>query len=278
MKTFVISLKRSVERRQFMIEQMNRLGLDYEIFDAIDGQLLTENDISHYCDINAVRNPNGYYASNGTLGCALSHYSVLKKIVEEGLESALILEDDALLPLNIKDILSELENVIRNNEVIALFYSSAFSKILKLSLIGGETIKSGKLLFPVNIEVAASAIAYVVHKEAAMNMVRVIMPLKTCSDDWGTHYKNRGFTSFRCLYPSPVKPNNFKSSIDYINPKSKIGKLAYMVDKYKIPVFYQLLAYRRKLIMKKQMNYELVNEVSPIYEKLIAGENTGNIL
>lgn len=45
MKTFVISLKRSERRRQFMIEQCNRLHLDYEIFDAIDGQLLTENEI-----------------------------------------------------------------------------------------------------------------------------------------------------------------------------------------------------------------------------------------
>jgi glycosyl transferase family 25 len=276
MKTFVISLKRAVERRQFMIEQMNRLGLDYEIFDAIDGQLLTENDISHYFDVNTLRNPNGYYASNGMLGCTLSHYSVLKKIVEEGLESALILEDDALLPLNIKDILSELEREIKKNEVITLFYTS--HKIIKLSLVGGKAIKSGKLLFPINIKDVAAATAYVVHKEAAKGIIKVDTPIRTTSDSWHDFYNYGGITSLRCLYPPPIQTANFKSTLDYIAFNSLIGKCTAIIDEYKIPVLYHLLTYKRKLLMKGLSKYELVNEVSPIYEKLIAGENTKNTL
>jgi glycosyl transferase family 25 len=268
MKTFVISLKRSVERRQFMIEQMNRLGLDYEIFDAIDCKEVTENDISRY------RSDSPYWqtASIGIVCATLSHYLVFKKIVEQGLEYALVLEDDALLPKNIKNILAELEKVIKKDEIILLYYAGF--KVLKLSLVGVETIKSGKLLFPVNIEDVGSAAAYIVHKNVAMNLIRINMPFKGMTDSWGIFYNNGGFDSCRCLYPPQIKPKNFKSSIDYIDPKSMIGKIVNMVNKHKIPVLFQLLALRRALFQKSLRRYKLVNEPSPIYTRLTSGKST----
>ena len=275
MKTFVISLQRSKRRREFMIEQCNRLDLDYEVFDAVDGQSLTEGEISHYCDINAVRNHSGYYASNGTLGCSLSHYLVLKKIVEQNLEYAFIIEDDALLPQNINDILTELSHVIRKNEVISLFYTS--HQIIKLSFKGVETLKSGELLYPINIQDVAAATAYVVHKEAAKGMIKFNSPIKTTSDAWHKFYSYGGIASFRCLYPPPVKLEYFKSSIDYVAFESIIGKITAVIDKYKIPALYQLLTYKRKQLLKGLSKFELVNEASPIYERLISREDTRDI-
>lgn len=275
MKTFIISLERSKRRREFMIDQCNRLHLDYELFDAVDGQSLTEKEITRYCDMHAVRNPNGYYASNGMLGCTLSHYHVLKKMVEQNLEYAFIIEDDALLPKNIYDILTELSQVIRTNEVISLFYTS--HQIIKLSLKGVETLKSGELLFPINIQDVAAATAYVIHKEAAKGIIKVNTPIKTTSDAWHDFFKYGGIDSFRCLYPPPVKLEYFKSSIDYFSSKSIIEKITTVIDRYKIPALYQLLTFKRKQFIKGLSKFELVNETSPIYERLIFREDTRNI-
>ena len=275
MKTFIISLERSKRRREFMVDQCNRLHVDYELFDAVDGQLLTEGEISHYCDINAVRNHSGYYASNGMLGCSISHYLVLNKMVEQNLEYAFIIEDDALLPKNINDILTELSHVIRKNEVISLFYTS--HQIIKLSLKGAETLKSGKLLYPINIQDVAAATAYVVHKEAAKGMIKFNSPIKTTSDAWHKFYSYGGIASFRCLYPPPVKLEYFKSSIDYVASGSMIGKITAVIDKYKIPALYQMLTFKRKQFIKGLSKFELVNEASPIYERLISREDMRNI-
>ena len=264
MKIFVVSLKRSERRRQFMLEQLNKFNLDYEIFDAIDYQSVSENDIAQY------RSKIDYWQTvRRSIVCAtLSHYLVIKKIIDQNLNCALILEDDALLPINIKDILSDIERVIKKNEIISLYYAGFHP--LKLSLIGQEIIKSGQLLFPVNIEDAGSAASYIVQKEAAKNIVRINMPFIGMTDSFDIFYKNGGFSSFRCLYPPPVKPKNFKSSIDYFKPQSKLGEILNFIDKYKIPVFYQLIAYRRELFQRSLRKYILVNDVSPIYEKIIS--------
>lgn len=225
--------------------------------------------------MNAVRNHSGYYAPNGTIGCSISHYLVLKKIIEQNLEYAFIIEDDALLPNNINEILSELSQVIKNNEVISLFYTS--HQVVKLSLTGIETLRSGELLFPLNIKDVAAATAYVVHKEAAKGIVKVNTPIKTNPDSWYDFYKYGGIVSFRCLYPPPVKLEYFKSSIDYIASESMIGKITAVIDKYKIPALYQLLTYRRKQLIKRLSKFELVHDASPIYERLISREDTRNV-
>ena len=242
---------------------------------SYNGQLLTEKEITRYCDMHAVRNPNGYYASNGMLGCSLSHFLVLKKMVEQNLEYAFIIEDDALLPDNIIKILSELSQVIKNNEVISLFYTS--HQIIKLSLKGVETLKSGELLFPINIQDVAAATAYVVHKEAAKGIIKVNTPLITTSDAWHKFYNYGGIASFRCLYPPPVKLEYFKSSINYIPSKSIMGKITTIIDRFKIPALYQLLTYKRKQLIKDLSKYELVNEASPIYERLNSRDDSTNI-
>ena len=44
MKFYVINLKRSPQRRQLMCEQLDKFGVDYEIFEASDGRALTPEE------------------------------------------------------------------------------------------------------------------------------------------------------------------------------------------------------------------------------------------
>ena len=179
------------------------------------------------------------------------------------------------MPDNIIKILSELSQVIKNNEVISLFYTS--HQVIKLSLKGAETLPSGQLLFPINIKAVAAATAYVVHKEAAKGIIKVNTPLITTSDAWHKFYNYGGIASFRCLYPPPVKLEYFKSSIDYISSKCIINKMTTAIDRFKIPAFYQMLTYKRKKLIKDLSKYELVNEASPIYERLISHDDSRNV-
>lgn len=87
---FVVSLARAADRRAAMHAHLSGLGLAFEIIDAVDGRTLAPEQV------DAIM-PKGTPLSLGDLGCYLSHMSIYKRMVAEGIGLALILEDDASL-------------------------------------------------------------------------------------------------------------------------------------------------------------------------------------
>ena len=92
MKIFIINLKKSVEKKEYMINLLNKYNIQYEFFEGIDGSKLNVNDYKANLDwINPCDNS---HTKLGEIGCSLSHYYLWKKIIEKNIESAIILEDD----------------------------------------------------------------------------------------------------------------------------------------------------------------------------------------
>ena len=88
-KVKVISLERSIDRKNYFIE--NNPHLDYEFINGIDGQLLTEDEINnplHF--INPLP-----FSSLGAYGVALSHLSLWNRAIEEKMPIT-VAEDDAI--------------------------------------------------------------------------------------------------------------------------------------------------------------------------------------
>lgn len=102
MKIFVINLERSIERRQRVEKSLQALNLDYEIFPAVDGGKLTDEDWAQVKteDEMILELVGGRKVkvmdklSNGEIGCALSHLRVYQRILDLGLDKACIIEDD----------------------------------------------------------------------------------------------------------------------------------------------------------------------------------------
>jgi GR25 family glycosyltransferase involved in LPS biosynthesis len=87
-------------------------GLSYEIFYGVDGRKI---DIKYYRD-------RGSRLTYGQLGCSLSHVNLYKKIVEENIDMALILEDDCVFNENIDKIEECFKNIPEKWELIYLGY------------------------------------------------------------------------------------------------------------------------------------------------------------
>lgn len=89
-KVFVINLERSPERLKKVTENLTREGLSFERIPAVDGGNVTKR----------VRRENATFlcanfCTNGQFGCGVSHMNVWRRMVRDGIGSALILEDDA---------------------------------------------------------------------------------------------------------------------------------------------------------------------------------------
>ena len=92
MKVFVISLTRSTERRAAIVERMTQAGVNFEFFDAVDGQ---EKGFlySDRADPEMTFKRKGYHLQPGEVACYASHYLLWNKCVDLD-QPIVILEDN----------------------------------------------------------------------------------------------------------------------------------------------------------------------------------------
>ncbi|KAF8070959.1 glycosyltransferase 25 family member [Scenedesmus sp. PABB004] len=96
----VISLTRAKERREVIVNQLERAGLSYEVFDAVDGRntSLPDSEVARF--VRGVRLGlwrKGHAFHRGKVAIDLSHLINLERIVREN-RSAVLIEDDAGIP------------------------------------------------------------------------------------------------------------------------------------------------------------------------------------
>ena len=96
MHIYSINLERRQDRRDVVIEEFEREGLDVEFFPATDGR---------------IEAPSGIYISPSEYGCAMSHVRVWRDIVEKGRDMALVCEDDVRL---VPDFKTKLDKVLED--------------------------------------------------------------------------------------------------------------------------------------------------------------------
>ena len=92
MHVYVINLARRPDRRAFMQQQADRLGLQFDYIDAVDAR----TDASEFAEIEVRAGLHGRI-SRGDLACTLSHRKFWRLFLETGAPYAVVLEDDAVL-------------------------------------------------------------------------------------------------------------------------------------------------------------------------------------
>ena len=121
----VISLPHAPKRRQFIREQMAKLKIDYEFFDAVDGDKLSSTYISKF-KIKKGEQYFGRSLSKGELGCAFSHLHIYEKMLAENIEKLIVLEDDAKLNNDFALLISNLNYAPLQWDLLYLGYWTTF--------------------------------------------------------------------------------------------------------------------------------------------------------
>lgn len=175
-KIFVINLKRSPERRNEIIRQMNLYELKYEFFEAIDGKLLSTETIEK----SRARSDHWYKVDEGQdatmklgeIGVAMSHYKLYQKIIREDLDLAIIMEDDINFDKQFQQFLQnwkQVNSVMKNFDLILLGYCThdvKFDQPAICSYWGRKRI-SKNYYIGIPVKWYWSAIAYVISKTGA---------------------------------------------------------------------------------------------------------------
>ena len=105
---FVINLDFQVERKAFMAQQLQAVGIPFEIVAAVKGKALAPAAVSTVYDEQQTLKTQGKPLSLGEIGCALSHLSIYRTMRDNNIPASLVLEDDALLHPDLSKVLQPL--------------------------------------------------------------------------------------------------------------------------------------------------------------------------
>jgi glycosyl transferase, family 25 len=245
-----------------MTAELKKTGIDYEFITAIDGRDLDLDD-------RAIVDPALTYRTQfvpGVAGGALSHLSVYKKIVDDGLDEALVLEDDITLPADLGRLADAVADQLAGAEIALLSYGAYGS--CKLSPEGSVRLPVGRLLaLPIEIRVVNSGAAYIISREACERMIKFVLPVRINPDDWWYFYREGALDRVRCVMPIPVlkSPKLVSTMGSYSLANTVKGRLTWPLVRYKIPLLHQALTYRRQRIYRQWSQQELVD--IPFIEK-----------
>ena len=123
---FYINLARRPDRRAFMEDQFNRLGLTAERVEAVTPDDLPHSDRIKYCNPDRRR-----WMTETEFACNLSHAMAWRRFLDDGSEHALILEDDATLSRSLPSFLGTVRDAAPDIPVI------------RIETLGGEARRLG---------------------------------------------------------------------------------------------------------------------------------------
>lgn len=124
---FVLSLKDEIARREAMDTHLKQCRLNCLFLDAVDGRAM---DVTAHPAYDGPRRlaAHGRHLKPGELGCLLSHRAAYQKIIDDNLDCALLLEDDARLHEDTKAVLNAALDKNFEFDVIRLLGSPKVAK------------------------------------------------------------------------------------------------------------------------------------------------------
>ena len=259
-KAYIINLARSTERRAHMVGELRKTGIDHEFVEGVEARDLDLSDTSVVHPMWEGRSP--FWP--GVAGCMLSHLKVYKKVLESGAERALVLEDDVVLPTDMKALVEAVSAHVAGAEVTLLQYFSCGSgergEAYRLHRQGSIPLPFSRVLaLPTDINDLGGSGAYLITREACHRMVRVALPIRVPADGWSFFYARGALETVRCVAPIPVQINSaFRTTIDHYDARTLQTRVRETA--IKIPLLSQALTIRRSRIMKRKTRVELVDD------------------
>ncbi len=192
---FVINMARETERMKSVATELERAGLTFERFEAIDGRKVSaEERLNIYSD-RWYRMMHGCSIPPGEFGCVLSHRAIYQRMIDENISCALILEDDVIFQPDLAKRLVEIENTTQDFDMMQLFSFRRPDRFVRKSQSSELEIRKFKNLH-------ASTAAYMMRLTGAKKLMR-ISKVRTNPDRWCWQ---SAMTGLKCcgVLPMPI--------------------------------------------------------------------------
>lgn len=216
MRAFLINLDSNTDRLAAAKQQLGAFGIAFERFPAVNGRALSPAERSRHVARFHARMARLDKLTPGEVGCSLSHMFVFRKMIEEGIEAALIFEDDVLLSDQFPRALRKVEASLDVSKPQVFLFTEW--QETDITGIGDKEFSI------VPLQYALRAEAYVITLPAARAIFKVNYPIVTMND-WWMRWRQRGLIELYGVRPasSTQRQNEFKSDVTPVKPKRPTG-------------------------------------------------------
>ncbi len=197
MKIVVISLERAAERRRQVVAGLEALGLDFEIYPAIDGRKLTPHHKA-LIDTAGFRR-SGRPIRMGSIANWISQRDVLADFVENGPAIMTILEDDTVFAPELPSVLDALqEESVSSFDIVFLHRGPRWRHF-----VPSVRLRTGHWLGWVRFS-NYGAQGYVITRDAARRFLEMNPMIDMGIDRALVRYWHHGLATY-CLSPPVVR-------------------------------------------------------------------------
>jgi glycosyl transferase family 25 len=140
-KTLIIHAEKLKERGEYIDNMMKAIGMDYEFISEGDADKLTDELLDRYLKDG----PEDLHQKSSRASCTIKHFLAYEKILADGLEGALILEDDIVLHDDFKEKFEQSIEEYRQNYAdrnVLISYEDS-----SLQFVPRSQRKKGQLLY-----------------------------------------------------------------------------------------------------------------------------------
>lgn len=224
MNIFVISLKRSKDRRILIKKELDKLAMPFSFFNAIDGKLINPSYQKKMSKLRFeayknIENLKGKIkVSHGIVGCSLSHIKIYSHIVKKNIPLSLVLEDDS-------EINEDLKKAIEDPLMLELAREGVF-EVLNLGCVRREGIYMPILRFfgrrkihnnqtiGKPARVIAGTSCYLLTLNGAKKLLEASMPLRYGADQLLANAEYFDITLLATKIPIVVQKRFLNSTIE----------------------------------------------------------------
>ena len=200
----VINLERSPQRLARIAADLQQAGIAFERFAAIEGRELDPLQCPDF-DRQGYERLHGKLPTANELGCYFSHVGAVRAFLATGREWGLILEDDARVPADLREVLAQLLASGAQGDMNLLYgnrrhFSMATAELGQGRQVVGYWAKQ------------TGAVAYLINRKAAQAFSDHLLPMRLPLDHAFVEVWRLGIR-LRGLHPFVVGTGEFVSDI-----------------------------------------------------------------
>ncbi|MDE2674625.1 MAG: glycosyltransferase family 25 protein [Paracoccaceae bacterium] len=250
MKCLVINLRRAVERKQYISNQLNQVSQEFEFVAGVDWK---EIDASlQPVTARHIKIKNSFRSlSMGEIGCNLSHRKILKWLASSSEKMIAVLEDDVRISKDFPEAITVLAETHCKFDIVFLGSDSQKGQLTNLIPL------SNKFHLSLRSKRDTGAWGYVITRQAAQKFLKIFPEITGPIDDALHAYYVHGLKTFTLnpqivFHEEEAKKNSY--NLEKTHKKKFKEKIMNFPLKYYEKYVYKVHFLRRRGLEKLENN------------------------
>lgn len=218
---YIVNLERSTYRRKFILNYLSKMGIQAEVITAVEGAKLDLDKLKSegiYSE-QAADEAFSRQLSLPEIGCSLSHINIYKRMLNNNVEQALIIEDDVMFDEGVTNIFKNiLENIPDDWEIIQFYYHNCKDF---------EELSPNIAKFNSKKCLPNGSLGYIIKQSAVIKMLNNVFPVRYPADSMLGRSPRWGVVMYGSIPQLMVLNNIFPTEIH--QRKTLAEKLKYNV-------------------------------------------------